>query len=487
MPSANTQPAEPGAQGQHPAPSDPILKTVTTILEYAVQNGASDIHLEPRASFVQVRYRIDGLLREAMTLPLTLLPQLVQQLKTMAKLNPEEQKQPQEGKCRVAIGDQTVDLTISILPVVDGEKVAIRLQPEQTRALSLTELGLQGGGLASVTAGLRRPHGLILVTGPIGSGKSTTLYSLLTTLNLPGVNISTLEDPVQYQLPGINQTPVDRQHGSSFATELQALLDQDPDIIMVGELPDQATAQLVAQTASARGLILSTLPTSPAPAAALRLIDLGVEPFLAASTLALVINQRLVRRLCEHCKVAFVPEGGELDHIKQTHDLPAGLAAWRKLTDQESAPGETVVQPGSQHGERIIQPTSEIKSLSILDRIAADPNLINRSAEEAKRAKDAPPAPVTPTAANLKSGQFLLYQPGNGCEQCHDGYKGRIGLFEVLENTETVSRMIAARAAAADIQHAAELGGMLSLALDGLVKSLEGITTLEEVEREIRE
>lgn len=497
----------------------PIAKTVNVILEYAVKSRASDIHLEPRENIVQVRYRVDGVLRETMTLPKPILAAVVSRIKILANLKIDEHRVPQDGRFKFALGSKQVALRVSTLPIMDGEKVVMRILDESARALTLDELGFTGHALETIVRNLHKPHGMTLVTGPTGSGKSTTLYSVLSLLNTPGVNISTVEDPVEYRVSGVNQTQVNPKTGMTFAAGLRALLRQDPNIIMVGEIRDGETADLAVQAALTGHVVLSTLHTNNAATTLPRLLDMGLEAFLIASTVNTVIGQRLVRRLCPTCRVAYVPEGVELANVKRDFQLDAALKRFNELKTQpeaaapaapaaaEPAPAKNEAIIGSEHKKgRVINPEHDIDAAgSILDKIAADPNIINRSAADAKKpgavASNAPAAPGQPAPApaapppppavdpkGLKAGQFLLFKPGPGCETCGgNGYQGRMGIYEVLEVDEAVSKMIVGRATSDDIQMAAIRAGMLTMQQDGFVKALQGKTTIEEILRVTRE
>jgi len=510
----------------------PIAKTVNVILEYAVKSRASDIHIEPRESIVQVRYRVDGVLRETMTLPKPILAAVVSRIKILANLKIDEHRVPQDGRFKFTIGSKQVALRVSTLPIMDGEKVVMRILDESSRALSLDELGFAGHSLETIVRGLHKPHGMTLVTGPTGSGKSTTLYSVLSLMNTPGVNISTIEDPVEYRVQGVNQTQVNPKAGMTFASGLRALLRQDPNIIMVGEIRDGETADLAVQAALTGHVVLSTLHTSNAATTLPRLLDMGIEPFLIASTVNTVIGQRLVRRLCQVCRLNYVPDGVELQNIKHDFQLDAALKRFNELKGTPAAqeepvpvaesapavPASDTILPTEHKKGRVITPEHDIDTTkSILDKIAADPNIINRSAADAKAATDkkgavaptnapvldpvpALPKPVADTAPaapkvpklvdpkDLKAGQFILYKPGPGCDNCGGaGYIGRIGIYEVLEIDDAIQKMIVGRATAEDIQMSAIRSGMLTMQQDGFVKALMGKTTIEEILRVTRE
>lgn len=527
--SADTEAAEEKVSAKDLAEDAPIAKTVNVILEYAVKSRASDIHIEPRETIVQVRYRVDGVLRETMTLPKPILAAVVSRIKILANLKIDEHRVPQDGRFKFAIGSKQVALRVSTLPIMDGEKVVMRILDESTRALTLEELGFNGHALETIVRNLHKPHGMTLVTGPTGSGKSTTLYSVLSLMNTPGVNISTIEDPVEYRVSGVNQTQTNVKAGMSFAAGLRALLRQDPNIIMVGEIRDGETADLAVQAALTGHVVLSTLHTNNAATTLPRLLDMGIEPFLIASTVNTVIGQRLVRRLCQTCRIGYIPEGVELTNIKRDFQLDAAI---KRFNDIKGTPEAVAPEPAAnaaaetaaanakaeaaknadaivatEHKKgKIINPEHDIEtSKSILDKIAADPNILNRSAADAGKkpvaqnapapaaaasapASSTPPANPTPDPKSLKNGQFLLYKPGPGCEACGGvGYQGRMGIYEVLEVDSAVSKMIVSHATSEDIQLAAIRAGMLTMQQDGFVKALLGKTTIEEILRVTRE
>ena len=490
----------------------PIAKTVNVILEYALKSRASDVHIEPREAIVQVRYRVDGVLRETMTLPKPILAAVVSRIKILSNLKIDEHRVPQDGRFKFTLGSKTVALRVSTLPVMDGEKVVMRILDEGARALTLEELGFEGEALARITRGVHKPHGMVLVTGPTGSGKSTTLYSVLSLLNAPGVNISTIEDPVEYRVPGVNQTQVNPKAGMTFAAGLRALLRQDPNVIMVGEVRDGETADLAVQAALTGHVVLSTLHTNNAATTLPRLLDMGIEPFLIASTVNTVIGQRLVRRLCTNCRLTYIPEGDALTSIKRDFQLDTALKLFHSLTNDgtkpvlespvaNDLPTSTETKATSKGKMKVLQPEHAIEgNKNILDKIAADPNIINRSASQAQSnanpkvaepevvaaAIEQKPAPANTTT--LKSGEFLLYKAGAGCEECGtNGYIGRIGIYEVLEVDEAISKMIVSHGTSDDIQNSAVRSGMLTMQQDGFLKCLLGQTTIEEILRVTRE
>lgn len=315
----------------------PVVRIVDTLIKHAVLQRASDIHIEPLEKVIAVRYRIDGVLHDAMTLPRAIHDGIVARIKVLANLKLDEHRLPQDGRFKIETEDYRFSFRVSVLPVFDGEKVVMRLLPETAKALTLEELGLRGEALESVEQALRKPVGMILVTGPTGSGKTTTLYSMMQILNHPEVNISTVEDPVEYRMPRINQTPVRPDIGLTFANGLRSLMRQDPDIIMVGEIRDKETASLAINAALTGHLVLSTLHTNSAAGAIPRLIDMGVEPFLISSTLNVIIAQRLVRRLCEE-RTGYHLSQKEQKSLGKSVNLEKALAFLRQ---------EKVVAPGA--------------------------------------------------------------------------------------------------------------------------------------------
>ncbi|MFI5240157.1 MAG: GspE/PulE family protein [Candidatus Saccharimonadia bacterium] len=480
----------------------PIAKTVNVIIEYAIRSRASDIHIEPREGIVQIRYRIDGVLRESMTLPKPILPAVISRIKILSNLKIDEHRVPQDGRFKFTLGSKVIALRVSTLPVMDGEKVVMRLLDESSRALTLDELGFEGRSLDVIMRNLKKPHGMTLVTGPTGSGKSTTLYSVLNMINTPGINISTVEDPVEYRIQGVNQTQVNPKTGMTFATGLRALLRQDPNVIMVGEIRDGETADLGVQAALTGHIVLSTLHTSNAATTLPRLLDMGIEPFLIASTVNTVIGQRLVRRLCQTCRIQYVPDPKEMETLRSDFKVDEGLKHFREMGKNQVAPPPPplpVAQEAPKDtkkktaaGMRVIEPTHDIAvDKSILDKIASDPNIINRTAAEANKAKlaaenpqPAPPPVPSNEEHQLKEGEFQLFKAGPGCPDCGQAsYQGRMGIYEVLEVNQEISKMIVSHGTSDDIQDAAIRDGMLTMLQDGFVKALAGLTTVEEILR----
>lgn len=286
----------------------PIIKLVNNILYQAVKRDASDIHIEPFEKELRVRYRIDGVMHDVMSPPKRIQGALASRIKIMSQLNIAEKRIPQDGRMQIKVADKAVDVRVSVLPVVYGERIVMRLLDKTRSFNALEDIGFSEHDLKIVLENIERPNGILYVTGPTGSGKTSTLYAILSRLNKPGVNIVTVEDPVEYQMPGIGQVQVNAKIGMTFAAALRSILRQDPDIVMIGETRDQETAQIAVQAALTGHLVLSTLHTNSAPASITRLIDMGVEPFLIASSVVMILAQRLVRKLCPACKKAYKPE-----------------------------------------------------------------------------------------------------------------------------------------------------------------------------------
>ncbi len=307
----------------------PVIKIIDTLLKHAILGRASDIHIEPTRKEVIVRYRIDGILRDAMVLPKQVSSGIVARIKVLSNLKLDEHRLPQDGRFRVEAENYKFSIRVSVLPVFDGEKVVMRLLSETAKAFTLEQLGLRGEALELLQDNLRKPIGMILVTGPTGCGKTTSLYSMMEILNNPGINISTVEDPIEYRMPRINQTQVNSKIGLTFASGLRSLVRQDPDIIMVGEIRDNETSSLAINAALTGHLVLSTLHTSSAAGALPRLIDMKVEPFLISSTLNVILGQRLVRRLCDE-KEKYNLKDSEIENIKKYCDLDRIEKAFKK-------------------------------------------------------------------------------------------------------------------------------------------------------------
>ena len=417
--------AESKRQVQTIVQDSPISKALNTILEYAVRAKASDIHIEPLEKSLKIRCRIDGVLREIMNLPKSIEPALISRIKILSSLKIDEHRVPQDGQFAVAVGDKEVDLRIAISPVVWGEQVVIRLLDKTGNSFNLEEMGYAGRALRTIRKGIAAPNGMVLTSGPTGSGKSTSLYALIKEIKDDSVNIITLEDPVEYKMDGVNQIQVNAEVGLTFAAGLRSILRLDPDIVMVGEIRDGETANLAVQAALTGHLVFSTLHTNSAAGILPRLIDMGIEPFLIASTVNTIIGQRLVRRVAA------------------------------KRNTYQSSPLEA---------QSIIETVGHLlpKTPDEVERVSADLGYKN--------------LPL----ANQKS--YTLVK-GRDTPQTPGGYKGRAGLYEVMEVTEEIQQLIIKHATSHEVQKVAMAQGMITMRQDGYLKALTGITTLEEVNR----
>lgn len=403
----------------------PISRALSTILEYAVKSRASDVHIEPLEKALKIRCRVDGVLREIMQLPKSIEPALVSRIKILSSLKIDEHRIPQDGQFTVKVAAKEVDLRIAISPVVWGEQVVIRLLDKSGNSFDLEEMGYAGRALRTIRKGVRAPNGMVLTSGPTGSGKSTSLYALIKEIKDETVNIVTLEDPVEYKMDGVNQIQVNAEVGLTFASGLRSILRQDPDVVMVGEIRDSETASLGVQAALTGHLVFSTLHTNSAAGVLPRLLDMGVEPFLIASTVNTIIGQRLVRRVAA------------------------------KRDTYKSSPIET---------QNILTTVGHL-----LPKTAAD---VARVSEDLGY-KDLPLAGQS--AYTLVKGKDTLQTPR--------GYSGRAGLYEVMDVTTEIQDLIVARATSAEIQRKAIEQGMITMRQDGYLKALQGITTIEEVNR----
>jgi len=298
----------------------PVINIVNSVLEHAVYEGASDIHIEPAEKEVDIRYRIDGILKQVMTLPKTIQHGILARIKILSNLKLDEHMIPQDGRFKIQLQDEKVAFRVSILPVYDGEKIVMRILHEGAKPLTLEQLGFLDSAKEKVETAMKKPHGMILVTGPTGSGKTTTLYSVLGILNQPGVNISTVEDPIEYRMAGVNQSQINPKVGFTFASGLRSLLRQDPNIIMVGEIRDKETAEIAVHAAMTGHLVLSTLHTNDAPTTLPRLSDMGVPPFLIAYTANIIVAQRLARKICPHCKKEYKLDASAIKELAKVFD-----------------------------------------------------------------------------------------------------------------------------------------------------------------------
>jgi len=401
----------------------PIIKIVDTLLKHAILQQVSDIHIEPTEKEVIIRYRLDGILHDAMILPKKVSSGIIARIKVLSSLKLDEHRLPQDGRFKIETKDYKISFRVSVLPVYDGEKIVMRLLPEDSKGLTLEKLGLRGEGLEKVHQAIKKPNGMILVTGPTGSGKTTTLYTAMDILNEPGVNIATIEDPIEYRMPRINQTQVKAQIGLTFANGLRSLVRQDPDIIMVGEIRDNETASLAINAALTGHLVLSTLHTNSASGSFPRLIDMDIEPFLISSTINVIIAQRLVRKLYPDIKNKYKLTAAEVETLKKEVNLDRILEILKQ--------------------EKIIKPKDDWLSID-------------------------------------------FYHPGKS-EECTDGYKGRIGIYEVLELSEEIKQLVVKETTANQIHEQAVKEGMITMMEDGFIKAVQGITSIEEVLRVTKE
>lgn len=403
----------------------PISRALSTILEYAVKSRASDIHVEPLEDTLKIRCRVDGVLREIMQLPKSIEPALVSRIKILSNLKIDEHRVPQDGQFGIKVANKEVDLRIAISPVVWGEQVVIRLLDKSGNTFDLEEMGYAGRALRAIRKGIRQPNGMILTSGPTGSGKSTSLYALIKEIKDDTVNIVTLEDPVEYKMPGVNQIQVNGDVGLTFATGLRSILRQDPDVVMVGEIRDDETANLAVQAALTGHLVFSTLHTNSAAGVLPRLLDMKIEPFLIASTVNTIIGQRLVRRVSPK-RDMYQSSPIETQNILATvgHLLPKTPADVIKVSE---------------------------------DLGYKDLPLAGQNAYTLVKGKDTPATPR--------------------------GYSGRAGLYEVMDVTEEIQQLIVAHSTTSELQRKAVEQGMITMRQDGYLKALQGITTIEEVNR----
>jgi type IV pilus assembly protein PilB len=416
----------------------PVVKLINAILTDAVRRGASDIHFECFEHEVRVRYRIDGALTEVMKPPLKLKAALISRFKIMALLNIAERRVPQDGRIKLKIGNKVIDYRVSTLPTLFGEKVVLRILDKGNLAFDLSTFGIEPRAERELMEAISNPYGMVLVTGPTGSGKTTTLYSALSKVNTMDVNIMTAEDPVEYNLFGINQVLVRTDIGMTFAAALKAFLRQDPNIIMVGEIRDLETGSIAIKAALTGHMVLSTLHTNSAPETVTRLLDMGLEPFNVASALNLVLAQRLVRRICNNCRTKYQPTPEELSAAKVT-------------------------------------PETTLRELHFTEEAV----LNTRS----KATKEATPF-LEKLSLDTKRGDIAFFK-GAGCDKCEGtGLKGRQGVYEVMAMTPLIRKLVMQNVGAAEIRDAAIEEGMLTLRMDAWLKVIKGITTAEQMIRE---
>jgi type IV pilus assembly protein PilB len=403
----------------------PISKALSAILEYAAVNRASDIHIEPLENMLKVRARVDGVLREIMQLPKSTEAPLISRIKILSNMKIDEHRIPQDGGFTMSSKGNAIDLRIAMSPVIWGEQVVIRLLDKSGTVLKLEDMGYVGRSLRTIRRGLTRPNGMILTSGPTGSGKSTSLYALIQEIKTDKINIVTLEDPVEYKMPGINQIQVNTEVGLTFATGLRSILRQDPDVIMVGEIRDKETATLAVQAALTGHLVFSTLHTNSAAGILPRLLDMGIEPFLIASTVHTVIGQRLVRRNVDD------------------------LESYQTNVTQKESIHEALGGILPQTKQNILEVSRDLGYSNL--------PLYNQSA-------------------------YTLFK-GKSTREVPDGLKGRMGLYEVFEVSEVIQKLILKRATSSEIQRAAQAEGMITMRQDGYLKALSGMTTIDEINR----
>ena len=403
----------------------PISKALTTILSYAAKTKASDIHIEPLENSLIIRCRIDGVLRRIMELPKAVAPALVSRIKILSNLKIDEHRIPQDGQFTVSVDGQEIDLRIAISPVTWGEQVVIRLLDKTGTSMEIEKMGMSGRALRAVLEGIKKPNGMILTSGPTGSGKSTTLYALIQEIKSEQINIVTMEDPVEYKMEGINQIQVNTDAGLTFAAGLRSILRQDPDVVMVGEIRDSETAGLAVQAALTGHLVFSTLHTNSAAGILPRLLDMGIEPFLLASTLNVVIGQRLVRRITE---------------------------------------------------KREVYKSSEIETKAIN-------SIIGDLLPGDKESVDAISKDLGYPGLPIRNDDFYMLAKGMDSKETPGGYQGRAGLYETIVVDEDIQKTIINHSTANEIMRLAKSKGTVTMRQDGMLKVLSGITTMEEVNR----
>ncbi len=416
----------------------PVVKLLNAILTDAVKKGASDIHFECFEHDIRVRYRIDGALQEVMKPPMKLKAALISRFKIMAQLNIAERRVPQDGRIKLKMGKKVIDYRVSTLPTLFGEKIVLRILDKGNLTLDLEKFGIEPKAEKDLMEAVSNPYGMVLVTGPTGSGKTTTLYSALSKVNNIDVNIMTAEDPVEYNLYGVNQVLVRTEIGMTFAAALKAFLRQDPNIIMVGEIRDLETGGIAIKAALTGHMVLSTLHTNSAPETVTRLMDMGLEPFNVASALNLVLAQRLLRRICGSCKEKYTPSAEEWDVAKVTPETTLRSLRFKQETIENAK----------------LKATKE--ALPYMQSVTLDTPLMQ-----------------------------MAFFKGRGCDACGgSGMKGRQGVYEVMPMSANLRRLILQNVGAAEIKDAAVDEGMLTLRMDGWVKVMKGITTMEQVVRE---
>lgn len=395
--------------------TSPAAKIVASLLKRSVREKASDIHIEPLEEQVLVRLRVDGVLRKILTLPKQVQTGIISRIKILSNMKIDETRLPQDGRIQIKLDGEKVDFRISTLPTVNGEKVVARVLLHSKGVMTFEEQGLQGRNLKTLNDSIKKSHGMTLVTGPTGSGKSTTLYSMINQIKSDDINIITMEDPVEYRMSEVNQSQVNSKINYTFATGLRSILRQDPDVVMVGEIRDKETADIAINAALTGHIVLSTLHTNDSAGAIPRLLDMGIEPFLITSSLNSIIGQRLARKICDKCR----------------KEIP----------------------------------------------------LKPEDIEDVKVEMDSLPEPEKSQAKKL--GKFYV---GQGCDACgHSGFKSRLGIFEVLNLSEPIKKLTLQRASTSDLMKQAKLEGLITMKQDGILKALQGLTTVEEVWRVARD
>jgi type IV pilus assembly protein PilB len=425
------------AQGQSELIDTAINETVHQVIEQAIRVGASDVHIEPHSDYIVIRYRIDGLLHDGHKLPLKNLEGVIHHVKQAGKLNTQEHHSPQYGQWNVSVGNRHYNIRATILPTVAGEKVSLRIIPELVQAPQLQELGLWGKNLEDLQKAIVQPHGMLLVSGPNGSGKSTSLMGLLSLVNSPNLNVATIEDPIEHRLNGANQVQVNEAAGITFASGLRAILNQDPNIIMISDIRDSETARTAFQAAHSGHLVFGSLHTTSSAAGIRRLLDMGTEPFVISATVRAVVGQRLPRQLCPECREAITPTVAALKKLEKSIGL-SEFGGFKRVHELEA---QALTQD---MGSTTQQLSSTSRGISRLWKAHDD-----------------------------------------GCEHCnHSGYHGRIGIFEVLDPEQPEIQKAITGNKSSQLIHKAAIGsGMVSMQLDGLIKALRGLTTVDEVVR----
>lgn len=400
----------------------PVSKVIDTLIEYAYDAKTSDIHIEPSRGATRIRFRIDGVLHDVMELPRHYHSQLIARIKVLARLRTDEHLSAQDGRMHIALKQESLDIRVSIVPIVTGEKVVMRLLTSHSRHFSLTDLGMTAADLERAKKGFTRPYGMVLTTGPTGSGKTTSIYAILKILNSREKNIATIEDPVEYEIDGINQIQTNSKSNLTFANGLRSILRQDPNIIYVGEIRDEETASIAVNSATTGHLVLSTMHTNDAATTLPRLIDMEVEPFLVASTVNTIIAQRLIRKICKSCKFSI--------------EMSRKSGKW----------------------------AGDVNIAAQLESI--EPAMVDK---------------------HLGKGATIRIYMGKGCTACRGtGYTGRVGIFEILEISSSIQKLIVQKASSEDISKQAVSEGMITMMEDGLNKVRSGITSIEEVVRATR-